>query len=286
MTSGSLRAIIKIKTEAAMINAKQTVINIGLPNPVKILHITDVHITKADKYDTPEHRELMRERFEVFREEGNYPEKTPEEYFKEAVKLAKDEDALLVCTGDAIDIHTHGNIAYLRRIVKNEDMMFSPGGHEHQRVCIRTMEEPYHYVETVRPKLEEKLSKFDLNLESRIVGGLNIITADNSLDYYSEKTLKAFKAELEKGYPIIVFSHDPIWDKLLNQTEPNHPNIILAPEDYRTSHEMIDLLLNHPLVITTVAGHGHAFEEREINGKVHYMTDGLFKGAARIIEII
>jgi hypothetical protein len=272
--------------EFNMKNITYTRIEAGLEAPIKILHITDVHITKANDLDTAEHKALMLERAEVFREEGGYPEKMPEEYLYEAIELSKAENALLVCTGDAIDLHTHGNVEALLAAVNGIDLMFTPGGHEHQRNIVRTMEEPDRYIESVRPILEKELSKFDLDLESRIIGGLNIVTADNSLDYYSEKTLKAFKAELEKGYPIIVFSHDPIWDKLLNQTEPNHPNIILAPEDYRTSHEMIDLLLNHPLVITTVAGHGHAFEEREINGKVHYMTDGLFKGAARIIEII
>jgi hypothetical protein len=49
---------------------------------------------------------------------------------------------------------------------------------------------------------------------------------------------------------------------------------------------MIDLLIKHPLVITTMSGHGHRDEERVIEGKRHYMTDGLFKGKARMIEII
>jgi hypothetical protein len=60
----------------------------------------------------------------------------------------------------------------------------------------------------------------------------------------------------------------------------------MTPSDYATSHEMIALLKNHPLVITTMSGHGHRDEERILNGKTHYATDGLFKGKARMIEII
>lgn len=263
-----------------------TRIHIGLEKPVKILHVTDVHITKADERDIPRHHELMKKRKEVFRKESGYLPKSPEEYFSEAIALAKKEDALLVCTGDAIDIHTYGNLDFFLNLIKDEDLMFSPGGHEHQHRCVRTMEEDYPYVETIRPKLEEEFSRFDLYLESRVIGGVNIITADNSLDFFHRRTLEAFRRELDKNLPIIIFFHDYIWDTLLNMNEPYHPNVRLTPEDFRVNREMIDLILHHPLVITSFSGHGHRDEVREIDGKMHYMTDGLFKGIARMIEIV
>ena len=268
-----------------MLNLTHTKLSAGLEKPVRILHITDVHLTYANEKDTPHHHCLMEKRFKTFYNEGDCPPCTPKEYFEQAITLAKEENALLVCTGDAIDIHTHGNVEIFKEIVKDEDMMFSPGGHEHQRVCVRTMEEPYPYWETVRPQLENEFSMFDLYFESRVIGGLNVITADNSMDFFPRKTLEAFKKELEKGLPVLVFSHDPIWDSILNLQAPNHPNVRLTAEDYRYSHEMIDLLLYHPLVLATVCGHGHRFEERVIDGKTHYMTAGLFKGQARMLEI-
>lgn len=79
--------------------------------------------------------------------------------------------------------------------------------------------------------------------------------------------------------------HDPIWERMLQKTEPYHPNIKLTPEDYKISHEMIDLPLNHPLVIATIAGHNHFNQTHLINGKTHYTTAGLFKGFYRYIEI-
>ncbi len=269
-----------------MIRLTHTKLYAGLRCPVKILHITDVHLTYADENDTPEHHRLMKKRFDVFRKEGEFPPFTPKEYLEQAIALAKEENALLVCTGDAIDILTYGNLKVFQEIVKGEDMMFSPGGHEHQRVCRRTMEEPYPYREIVRARLEKEFSAFNLSFESRIVGGLNVITADSSMDYFSRETVEAFKRELEKGLPIIVFSHDYIWDAFLNMKEPYHPNVRLTAEDYRISHEMIDLLLHHPLVLTTMGGHGHRDEERCIDGKTHYITTGLFKGQARMIEVV
>ena len=269
-----------------MIRLTHTKLNAGLSRPVKILHITDVHLTYANEKDTPEHHRLMKKRFQVFQEEGGFPPFTPKEYLEQAISLAKEEGALLVCTGDAIDILTYGNLEVFKEMIKGEILMFSPGGHEHQRVCIRTMEEPYPYWETARARLEKEFSDFNLSFESRIIGGLNVITADSSMDYFSRETVEAFKRELEKGLPIIVFSHDYIWDEWLNKKEAYHPNVRLTQEDYRISHEMIDLLLHHPLVLATMGGHGHRDEERVIDGKTHYITTGLFKGQARMIEIV
>lgn len=269
-----------------MLHITKTKIHLGLTAPVKILHVTDVHLTVADELDSVEHHELMKKRTEVFRKEGSFPQSSPLEYFEEAFALAKAENALLVCTGDAIDIHTHGNVQLLQSLFDGKDLMFSPGGHEHQRICRRTMEEPYPYWETIRPQLESEFPAFDLSFEARVQNGLQIITADNSLDYFSKKTVDAFKSALAKGLPTVVFFHDPIWDSILNKTEAYHPNVRLTEQDYKTSHEMLDLLLHHPLIIATFAGHGHNDDERIIVEKTHYMTAGLFKGKARMIEFI
>ena len=268
-----------------MINLTKTEIKAGIEKPFKILHITDCHLTYANESDTAEHKALMRERRQTFSDLSRASSDTARDYFEEAIELAKREDALLICTGDAIDIHTNGNIEALIEILGDNDLMFSPGGHEHQRQCLRTMQEPYPYWETIRPKLEAELSRFDLYFESRVIGGVNIITADNGLDFFPKRTVDAFKRELDRGLPILVFFHDPIWDDKLNKKEAYHENVRLTREDYATSHEMIDLLKAHPLVLATFSGHGHKDEVREIDGKSHYMTDGLFHGIARMIEV-
>ena len=263
----------------------RTQIHAGLAAPVRILHVTDVHVTRATTEDSEEHRALMREREGVFFREGKEPPHTPEEYMQAAIDLAKREGALLVCTGDAIDIHTKGNVAYLQALLRENDMMFSPGGHEHQRQCLRTLEEPYPYAEKIRPLLDSELATHDLYLSSRIVGGLNIITADNSLDYFPARTVEAFRRELSRGLPTVVFFHDPIWDARLNANTPLK-NTRLTQADVDTSREMLSLCLTHPAVVATVGGHGHHAEERQIEGKTHYMTDGLFKGIARLITVM
>lgn len=260
----------------------KTVLNIGLTEPVKILHITDGHLTKANEKDSERYHELMKKRTNTFQIEGC---KTPAEYFVDAIQLAEEKGYILVNTGDAIDLYTQGCLEQYHEIADGHEMMFTPGGHEHQKNCVRTMEEPDEYYKEVREKLKKDFKEYDLDLTSKVVNGLNIVCADNSLDYYNKRTVELFKKELEKGLPMIVFSHDPIWDSILKKTAPMHPNIKLTEEDYKASHEMRDLLLNHPLVIATFGGHDHVEQSMLINGKTHYCTAGLFKGMCRYIEV-
>lgn len=265
-----------------MKNITKTTLNIGLDRPVKLLHITDVHLTRADGEDPALFHEFMKERKNTFQVEGC---KSPAEYFKEAIALSEEKGWLLINTGDTIDLNTHGCLAQFRAISAGHDMMFTPGGHEHQKQFVRTMEEPDGYYKDIRKKLVKDFEGYNLDISSRVIGGLNVVCADNSLDYFNRATVEGFKKELEKGLPTVVFMHDPIWDALLMKKEPYHENVMLTAEDYKGSHEMIDLLLHHPLVIATFGGHLHNEQSMLIDGKTHYCTAGLFKGACRYIEV-
>ena len=79
-----------------MIEITNTKLTAGLERPVKILHITDIHLTYADENDTPEHHRLMKKRFEVFREEGNFPQHNPKEYLEQAIAQPASEEMQMV----------------------------------------------------------------------------------------------------------------------------------------------------------------------------------------------
>ena len=269
-----------------MLTVEKTVLNLGLDKPIKLLHITDVHICEVSPLDEPWQQELMKERIGVFEREANFPKKTPEEFYKEAVALSKEENALLVVTGDFYDIHTKGNLAKFKELIKGEDMMYSPGGHEYQYQIVRTLEEPDGYGAKMEAQLKEEIDEFNLDFECRTIGGVNVITANNALDYYPEYTVKKFEETLKNGLPTIVFSHDPLDDKLLNKTEAYHENVKITKEEYEISHRMLKAQISNPQVVTTFTGHNHITREYEIEGKTHYLTGGLFKGICRLIEII
>lgn len=264
----------------------RTEIRVGLERPVRLLHVTDAHMTAFSPEDPPEQAELLKKRRESFLRAGGGLPTDGEGYFRLALSLAEELGALPVVTGDIADLHSRGNIGLFREIVGEKDMMFTPGGHEHQRIIRRTMEEEGGYAEAVRGELSRELSRFDLDFESRIINGLNVVTADNSLDYYSAATVSRFEAELERGLPMIVFSHDPVNDPRLGITEPYHPNVRLSPEDYALSNRMRDALLHDDTVVATVGGHWHRSAETVLFGKTHYVTDGLFRGVCRLIQVV
>lgn len=269
-----------------MLQIEKTELKVGLTETVKLLHITDIHITEVSPIDEPWQQELMKERAEVFIKEGKYPENTPEEYFREAIALAKELGATLVVTGDAYDVYTEGNLKKFKEIIRGEDMMFTPGGHEYQKQIVRTLEEPDGYGAMMEEKLKAQIDEFDIDFEVRTINGVNIITANNALDYFPEYTVNRFEETIKNGLPAVVFAHDPLDDKLLNATEAYHPNVKITKEEYKTSHRMITALKTSEQVITTFTGHHHTSREYSCNGKTHYVTGGLFKGVCRLIEII
>ena len=63
--------------------------------------------------------------------------------------------ALLINTGDAIDLHINGCLEEYNKIAKGVDMMFTPGGHEYQKIFVRTIEEGTEYVEKASKHLKK-----------------------------------------------------------------------------------------------------------------------------------
>ncbi len=264
-----------------------TVIEAGLDKPVKILHVTDVHLTEYNSEDPESQCALLERRRETFRKEGKYPSSTTNEFFEEAIALAAKEGYLLVVSGDVIDLNSAGNRAEFARIIKGHDMMFTPGGHEYQRICKRTLHEDPPYPETAIPQVQAAFPQFNFAFESRVINGLNVITLDNALDYFPAAALEGLKKEIEKGLPIVVFMHVPLYNGYLRHTVALHPNVTMrvSEEDYRKSDEVIELIEKHPLILASFAGHDHAPRDYEREGKKHYTTGALFAGDARLIEV-
>lgn len=259
-------------------------IEAGLKQPVKLLHVTDVHLTNYSSEDPESQQELLKKRTAVF---AVTSEGTPSSYFEEAISLAEREGYLLVVSGDVMDLNSAGNRAEFARIIAGHDMMFTPGGHEYQRICKRTLHEDPPYPETAIPQVKAAFPQFNFAFESRVINGLNVITLDNALDYFPAEALEGLKREIARGLPIVVFMHVPLYNGFLRHTVELHPNVTMrvSEEDYRKSDEVIKLIETHPLILASFAGHDHAARTYEQAGKTHYTTGALFAGDARLIEV-
>ena len=268
----------------------ETVLEIGLEKPVKILHVTDVHLVDSAPDDDPEQQEHMIKRKEVFAKEANYPPKTQNEYFEEAFRIAEEGNAVMMVSGDVMDVYCKGNVREFHRIADGHDYMFTPGSHEFALFARSPKgDDPAEYNRAYwerRKQGEGLFPELKFNFESRVVGGVNIVAIDNSRDFYSAEAFEFLKKEVEKGLPIVLFSHDPIvCGALLAWEDEKIP--YFTEEDYKIRHEMIDLIKASPLVKGYFVGHWHSQSASDVEGASFrsYVTPGLFKGLCRMIEI-
>ena len=103
-----------------MLQTIHTVLKAGLAEPVRLLHITDVHVTLVCEEDTPWQQDQMQKRTVSFWKEGGEPKSTPEEFLEQALELAESVGAVPVISGDVIDLHTPGNVKWLQKLLENK----------------------------------------------------------------------------------------------------------------------------------------------------------------------
>jgi len=261
---------------------------LGLEQPVKVLHVTDVHLTETDPRDPIEQQEHMDKRRTVFRRESNFVPLSPNEYFTEAFALAEAEGAFPIVTGDVIDVNCLGNIDEFHRLSDGKDFLFTPGSHEFAKFCRAPKEgDDYHgRYRVIRPALERSFPHLSFTFDARVIGGVNLITVDNSRDWFPQEVLDGLKEEAKKGLPMILFMHDPLTDHGLLRIREPHPAVRVSDEIYAISDQVLKFIDECPLIKATFAGHWHGEgEQKTAGGTPVYITPGLFKGICRMIEL-
>ncbi|MBQ1224033.1 MAG: metallophosphoesterase [Oscillospiraceae bacterium] len=262
--------------------AEKIRIELGLEKQVNVAHITDIHLCLADERDAHliDH---AKERANVFYEEASCPEKTPSEYFREALEYSEKNCDTCVITGDVIDFISAKNLEESEEILSGKNYMFTAGNHE---FCPR-VGVPDSFARKA-DVFEDIQSFFNGNMffESRILGGVNLVTIDNSYYNYSAVQIKMLKAEIEKGLPIIIFSHVPLSDPIL-KLDYHHRDLV--PDEYmmEQNRAMLELIKSSDLIKAVFSGHWQVPGKKEITDQLtEYITPGLFKGVLTHIEIV
>ncbi len=266
-----------------MIRLEPISIHVGLEKPVRVLHITDVHISLADASDGEDMIAHAASRREVFFREARFPERDPQSYLEEAMALGAAFDATVI-TGDVIDFVSNANLRAAKRILAGRDFMFCAGNHE---FCPKVgVPDSFDRRVELYPVITEVFGT-DISFESRVIGGVNLISADNSYFIWSEEQIKRFDAELERGLPIVVFSHTPPDDACMLHS-PSHRDLVPTEEVRERTLRFHERLIAHPLVKGFVAGHWHRFGGTSHTlacGKPYYVTEALFKGGAAALTL-
>ena len=273
----------------------KSTLEIGLEHPVKILHVTDSHIALVDDRDNERKHELARRL--------SSPEK--EKYLYEHIEYAKNNCDLLVHTGDLIDFVSHANVEKAREILADENIFFIAGNHDYSQYVGEAWEDNAYRMNSYM-QMGYGLG-VPMFFNSRQVGGVNIVGIDNSYYQFEDWQLWRLKKEIEKGLPVVLAFHDPLFEQsLYDFHNTDHPTdctyIVGCDEEHllpysefravqqrptESTLRMIEYIKSEPQIKAILTGHLHFdYESRLTENLIQYVTGGAYEGIAREITII
>lgn len=266
-----------------------TTIHVGLEKPVELLHITDTHIVRCDQ------RKCNRWKcFEPADHRGQI-----EDYFLQALDYAKKNNLFIVHTGDLLDFLSEANFQFVDEHLRDVDYIYAAGNHDFCHWVGEAKEDHAYKWEMIKRTAPH--FKSNLYFDSRIIGGVNIVTADNSYYLMTDGQIDLLRAEAAKGYPILLCMHVPLYTPALAAMEDiayvmGAPEEVLSryPEDRRLQQtpdaatlRAIEYIKSEPLIQALIVGHKHMnYEETLDNGIPQILTDGSFAGCVRKITVL
>ncbi len=268
-----------------------TALHLGVPIPFSLIHITDTHLVRADERDDERKNVLAKRRARVFPE--------AEQVLREAERLSEETGYPIIHTGDLIDFVSEANLDRAKDFIDNHECFFAAGNHEFSLYVGEAWED-----EAYRNKSLAKVQKAfanDIRLSSRVIGGINFIALDNGYYLFEEAQLDFLKREAQRGLPMVLLMHTPLYDPELYDIRVNRreeyglpPQIppcaylVAVPEElmkdydpYRLRQQRADeitqrtydYILSEPLIKAVIAGHLHSNYEGTLpNGIPQIMT--------------
>ena len=257
-----------------MMNLKSniTTLHLGLKKQVRILQLSDVHIALADDIDGEEMIARSARQRRIFFEEAGHPERDPIGYLQEAMEYARSFDCTVI-TGDVLDFNSHANRETVKKILAGKDYMFCAGNHE---FCPRPGIDSFEIKAAAMDEVQD-VFRGNMVFESRIVGGVNIIAIDNSYYVWTDEQFKKLKAEVERGYPCLLFCHSPLTCGNM-QHNPTHSILTVSEDVIGFTRKVTDYIVNEPAIKAVFSGHYHNNGTEQLGEKKGYILGGLFQG--------
>lgn len=287
---------------------KKLTIKVGATAPIKVLHISDTHLTRVDSRDNERKHTLAAKRGSAFPD--------AEKYFDAAIDYARKNDLMLMHTGDLQDFVSEANLDYIAKHLNPEQWYTAAGNHEFSQYVGEAKEDAAYKAQSY-DKVQAAFPN-DLTVASRVINGVNFVAIDNVYYYVTSEQHQALKREFAKGLPVVLMCHIPFYtpehciDTLKRQngrtsymvatppqiindyrTNPNNPvsdnyrnRLVSTPIDPATQ-AFYDWLKEQPLLKAIICGHMHEFyEERFSPSAVQYTVGANYFGYAHEIEFI
>ena len=243
-----------------------TTVTIGIDKSVTILHMSDTHITHAEPSEGKEKTELANWRKKYFSD--------ADEQLDYVRGVVKKTGLPLIHTGDLIDFTSRENFSVARQFLSDTDCFFAVGNHEFAQKLGEKEDEDYKAQSAPEVK---KLVPYDIRFASRVIGGINFVAIDNAYYYFLPDSIDKLKRETQKGLPIVLCLHTPLYEKSLfeHQLKVSHDPVAFlcgVPDVYTNTYpdaerlaqktdnvtaRMIEYIASEPLIRAVLTGHLH-----------------------------
>lgn len=259
----------------------QTTIPVGAAEPFWVYHAGDTHLTLADNRDDERKMRLSKKR------ENHFPQALS--MLEEIQSLCRENQRMLVHTGDLIDFVSEQNLEAVRQFTDGVDCFMAAGNHEYS-LYVGEAKEDADY----RRQSEERVQAVfhnNIRFASRVEHGVNFVALDNGYYLVEPWQLERLKAEAEKGLPMVLCLHTPLYSEelyefLLDKEGRDTPAYLMAvppekmshytPERYEqqkadaTTKEAYDFILQTDCIKALLVGHVHCPFEFPLENKMQY----------------
>lgn len=254
-------------------NILKTTLKIGIDKPIKLIHFSDTHLTRADERDDERKIRLAHDRQAISFHKN-------EEIYAETLKICEGDFDGVLHTGDLIDFVSYANLDAAREFAEKTNCFFAAGNHEFSLYVGEAKEDAAYRNQSLTRV--NACFKNDIRFDSRIIGGVNFIAIDNSYYLFEPFQLEGLRKEAEKGLPMILLLHNPIYESSLFEHQMSRSNCgyLVAvsesdmecyPPERREQQrademtlETVEYIKNHPLIRGILAGHLHYDFESEL----------------------
>ena len=288
------------------LNIKEITIEVGASKPFDVMHLSDTHITLADDRND-ERKMLLACRRSRYMGHG-------EHYLDEAIRYAKDKGMYMMHTGDMIDFVSEANLDVTAMHMLMADWFVAAGNHEYSKY-VGEAKEDEAYKNDSREAVQGAFPN-DLTFASRVINGVNFVAVDDVYYNFTEDQLDKMKKEMEKGLPVVMLCHVPLYTPEFCKSEleatngncayltgvpleitetydpgKTHP----AGEEWRyrkvqqradkPTQDFIAWLKEQKQLKAILAGHMHRFfEERFSPTAIQYTVGAAYNGDAHVVH--
>ena len=244
---------------------------------LKILQITDIHISKADanEADMMKYGERIHKAYSTPRR--HYARDTSEttfQYFDDILQKAKNQKVnLLLLTGDIVNFPSAVSVKYVYDKLAGTGIpwLYIAGNHD------------WHYeglpgnIDSLRSDWTKKsllplYAGHNPLYYSAIIHGINFVAIDNSTGEVNDDQIRFLRSQLTRPEPIIIISHIPY---SLN-SKPVKPGMASITEVISS---------NTNKIVAIFSGHEHRFSFYFTGNLCQYTTMAAFQGASFMVNV-